>query len=208
MSNVRLATNHAPGAIYIPGKSHIRGSQATIGSVLSINCPPQFKRLSDIIFSRAKARVNKCGEGILIDHATPQARTTDGVVLAGHRAADEETAFSGSARGRSGSNAGVRVLDGQFVLNAGAVLTGGHGTCANVYLSQVKIDWAGDPALPPDPGLCGTSNLPATKERRGSQVRKPIGIVVWKLSRTEKQTGDASGGEKCRATSRSLGCIR
>ena len=35
----------------------------------------------------------------------------------------------------------------------------------------MKIDWVGtDSTSTPDPGLCGTSNLPATKERRGSQV--------------------------------------
>ena len=147
------------------------GQTASQTAAITVNCPPQFKRLSDVVFSKNKTRVNNCGKRILIDQAAPQAGTTYDVVLVGHRAADEETSSSGGGRRRSRSNAAVRALDEQRALNAAAVLVGGHGTCANLDPSQVKIDWVGtDSTSTPDPGLCGTSNLPATKERRGSQV--------------------------------------
>ncbi len=148
------------------------GQTASQTTPVAVNCPPQFKRLSDIVFSKNKARVNNCGKRVLIDQAAPQAGTTYDVVLVGHRAADEETAVAGGTRrGRRARVAAARALDEQRALNAAAVLVGGHGTCANLDLSQVKVDWVGtDSTSTPDPGLCGTSNLPATKERRGSQV--------------------------------------
>jgi hypothetical protein len=47
----------------------------------------------------------------------------------------------------------------------------GKGTCGTVDASQVKIDTEGtDQTSTPDPGLCGTSNLPAQKERKGYNV--------------------------------------
>ncbi len=147
------------------------GQAASQAATITVNCPPQFKRLSDIVFSKNKARVNNCGKRILIDQAAPQAGTTYDVVLVGHRAADEGTSSSGRARRRSRPNAVAHALDEQRALNAAAVLVGGHGTCANLDPSQVKVDWVGtDSTSTPDPGLCGTSNLPVTKERRGSQV--------------------------------------
>ncbi len=148
------------------------GQTASQTATITVNCPPQFKRLSDLVFSKNNARVNNCGKRILIDQAAPQAGTTYDVVLVGHRAPDEEAVSSGTRRGRRAKQAATRrALDEQRVLNAAAVLVGGHGTCGNLDPAQVKLDWvATDSTSTPDPGLCGTSNLPATKERRGSQV--------------------------------------
>ena len=106
------------------------GQTASQTATITVNCPPQFKRLSDIVFSKNKARVNNCGKRILIDQAAPQAGTTYDVVLVGHRAADEETSSLGSAGRRSRPNTAVHALDEQRALNAAAVLVGGHGTCA------------------------------------------------------------------------------
>jgi PKD domain/Outer membrane protein beta-barrel domain len=149
------------------------GQTASQTTPITVNCPPQFKRLPDVVFSKNKARVNNCGKRVLIDQAAPQSGTTYDVVLVGHRAADEQTSVSGGTRqGRRARRAAAQhALDEQRALNAAAVLVGGHGTCANLDPSQVKVDWVGtDSTSTPDPGLCGTSNLPATKERRGSQV--------------------------------------
>jgi len=148
------------------------GQSASQTTQITVNCPPQYKRLADIVFSKNNARVNNCGKRILIDQAVAQAGATYDVVLVGHRAADE--APDADARGRSGRArraAAKRALDEQRALNAAAVLIGGHGTCGTLDPSQVKIDWvATDSTSTPDPGLCGTSNLPATKERRSSVV--------------------------------------
>jgi hypothetical protein len=149
------------------------GQTASQTTPITINCPAQFKRLSDLVFAKDKARVNNCGKRILIDQAVSQAGTAYDVVLVGHRAADEaETTATGAPGGRRAKNAAARrALDEQRVLNAAAVLIGGQGTCGTLDPSQVKIDWVGtDSTSTPDPGLCGTSNLPPTKERRGSSV--------------------------------------
>ena len=148
------------------------GQSASQQTTVTVDCPPQFKRLSDIVFSKNNARVNNCGKRILIDQAAPQAGTAYDVVLVGHRAADEGANAPGRAReGKSKSATATRLLDEQRVLNAAAVLTAGRGTCANLDLSQVKVDWVGtDSISAPDPGLCGTSNLTVAKERSGSRV--------------------------------------
>jgi len=149
------------------------GQTASQTTPITVNCPPQFKRLPDVVFAKDKARVNNCGKRILIDQAASQAGTAYDVVLVGHRSGDEaETITAGAPRGRRARTAAARrSLDEQRALNAAAVLIGGHGTCGNLDPSQVKVDWVGtDSTSTPDPGLCGTSNLPATKERRGSNV--------------------------------------
>jgi hypothetical protein len=146
------------------------GQMASQTTPITVNCPAQFKRLPDVVFAKNNPRVNNCGKRILIDQAATQAGTAYDVVLVGHRAADEaETTASVGRRARGA--AARRNLDEQRALNAAAVLIGGHGTCGTLDPSQVKVDWVGtDSTSTPDPGLCGTSNLPATKERRGSAV--------------------------------------
>jgi hypothetical protein len=149
------------------------GQSATQTTSFTVNCPPQFKRLSDIVFAKDKARVNNCGKRVLVDQAAPQAGSNYDIVLVAHRAADENnSSASGTRSGRRAQRAAAaRALDEQRALNAAAVLTGGHGVCGTLDPAQVKIDWVGtDSTSTPDPALCGTSNLPAAKERRGSQV--------------------------------------
>jgi hypothetical protein len=145
------------------------GKSANQSAQITVNCPPQFKRLPDIIFGKNRARVNNCGKRILIDQAAQQAGTTYDILLVGHRASDEQE-NAAQERSRRG-HARPRALDEQRALNAAAVLTGDHGTCASVDPAQIKIDWVGtDQTSKPEPGLCGTSNLPATKERSNSRV--------------------------------------
>lgn len=148
-----------------------RGKSASQIASVTVNCPPQYKRLSDIVFAKNNARVNNCGKNILIEQAAPQAGTTYDVLLVAHRSADENENVAAGRHARGRSRAAAHTLDEQRALNAAAVLVGGHGTCANLDPSQIKMDLAGtDQTSTPDPGLCGTSNLPQTKERRGSQV--------------------------------------
>ncbi len=148
------------------------GKSASKTTDIGVKCPPQFVRLSDILFTKNNARVNNCGKRILIDEAAPRVAGGDySILLVGHIDADEhENALRGrSARGRR--RAATHPLDEQRVLNAAAVLSGGTGTCAKVDPARIKVDWVGtDQTSTPEPGLCGTSTRPTQQERKGSRV--------------------------------------
>ncbi len=147
------------------------GKTASKTTDITVNCQPQFVRLSDVIFAKNNARVNNCGKRVLIDEAAPRLSSGDyNIVLVGHRDSDEQENVAGGRRGRRGA-AQRRALDEARTLNCAAVLSGGTGTCAKVDPSRIKVDWVGtDQTSDPQPGLCGTSNLPTQKERRGSTV--------------------------------------
>jgi hypothetical protein len=123
-------------------------------AAITVNYPAQYKRLPDVVFSKNGARVNNCGKRILIEQAAPQAGSAFDILLVGHRTSDE-----------------TANLDRQRLLATAAVLTGNHGTCANLDVSQIRIAAAGtDQVAPPDPALCGTSNFPPAVERPGAVV--------------------------------------
>ncbi|MBV9036740.1 MAG: outer membrane beta-barrel protein [Acidobacteriaceae bacterium] len=149
------------------------GKTASQTTTITVNCPPQFVRLDDVIFAKNNARVNNCGKRVLINDTAPRLAGGDyDVLLVGHRDNDEaENAPTVRARGRRGRRAPATpptALDEQRVLNAAAVLSGGTGTCATVDPSRIRYDVVGtDQTSEPRPGQCGTSNI---KERRGSQV--------------------------------------
>ncbi len=147
------------------------GKTASKTTDITVNCQPQFVRLSDVIFAKNNARVNNCGKRILIDEAAPRLSSGDyNIVLVGHRDSDEQESVAGR-RERGRRRAARRALDEERTLNCAAVLSGGTGTCAKVDPSRIKVDWVGtDQTSDPQPGLCGTSNLPSQKERRGSTV--------------------------------------
>jgi Outer membrane protein beta-barrel domain/PKD domain len=147
------------------------GKAVSRTSDITVTCPPQFVRMPDIIFGKNNARVNNCGKRILIDDTSPRMASGNyDVVLVGHRDADEETNVP---RPRGRPRQALHTLDEQRVLNAAAVLSGGTGACAKVDPSRIRVDWVGtDQTSTPDPGLCGTSNRPAQKERKGSQVNE------------------------------------
>jgi outer membrane protein OmpA-like peptidoglycan-associated protein len=149
------------------------GKTASQSTQITVNCPPQFVRLPDVVFAKNNARVNNCGKNVLIEQAAPRvAQGQYTIVLVGHRDQDEaENAppVRGQRRPRRGTP--PTPLDEQRALNAAAVLSGGTGTCANVDPSRVMIDWVGtDQTSDTQPALCGTSNLPAQKERKDSTV--------------------------------------
>jgi outer membrane protein OmpA-like peptidoglycan-associated protein len=146
------------------------GQTATKTVDIPVKCPPQFVRLDDVVFAKNNSRINNCGKRVLIDEAAPRVANGDyNIVLVGHRDSDERENAAPTRRGRR--RAAPTPLDEQRVLNAAAVLSGGTGTCGKVDPSRIKVDWVGtDQTSDPRPGLCGTSNIPATKERRGNTV--------------------------------------
>jgi outer membrane protein OmpA-like peptidoglycan-associated protein/opacity protein-like surface antigen len=148
------------------------GKTASKTADITINCQPQFVRLSDVIFAKNNARVNNCGKRVLIDEAAPRAASGDyDIVLVGHRDNDERAEVTERGRRRGRHAAAQRALDEQRTLNCAAVLSGGTGTCGHVDPAHIRVDWVGtDQTSEPQPGLCGTSNLPSQKERRGSQT--------------------------------------
>ena len=146
-----------------------QGQTASQSTTITVNCPPQFVRLDDVIFAKNNSRVNNCGKRVLIDDAAPKVASGDyDIVLVGHRDTDE-AANGAATRGRGRRRATAPTpLDEQRVLNAAAVLSGGTGTCGKVDPSRIKVDWVDtDQTSETKPGLCGTSNV---KERKGSQT--------------------------------------
>lgn len=148
------------------------GKSAAQTTNVLVKCPPQMVRLPDIIFARNNSRVNNCGKRILIDQAAPRVSGGDyNILLIGHIDNDEHASTASRARATRRRRAVVHPLDEQRVLNSAAVISGGTGTCAQVDPTRIKVDWVGtDQTSTPDPGLCGTSNLPSQSERRESKV--------------------------------------
>jgi opacity protein-like surface antigen len=150
------------------------GKTASQSTTITVNYTPPFVRLDDVVFAKNNDRVNNCGKRILIDEAAPRVASGDyNIVLVGHAATDERANVSvlvptGPHHRRRRER---RPIDEQRVLNAAAVLSAGTGTCGKVDPANIKVDWVGtQQSSEPRPGLCGTSNLPSTKERRGQQV--------------------------------------
>jgi outer membrane protein OmpA-like peptidoglycan-associated protein/outer membrane protein W len=147
------------------------GKTASQTTQITVNCPPQWVRLPDVVFAKNNARVNNCGKNVLIEQAAP--RVANGqytIVLVGHRDNDEKenVAAVRSRRGRRHAAAEATSLDEQRALNAAGVLSGGGGTCGSVDASRIMVDWVGtDQSSETQPGLCGTSNI---KERKGQDV--------------------------------------
>ena len=141
------------------------GKTATQNTTITVNCPPQFVRLDDVIFAKNNARVNNCGKRVLIDDAASRMASGDyDIVLVGHRDTDEAE----NAPGRRRRGVPPTALDEQRVLISAAVLSGGTATCGKIDPSRIKVDWVGtDQTSETRPGQCGTSN---TKERKGSQT--------------------------------------
>jgi hypothetical protein len=159
------------------------GQTATQTTTITVNCPPQYKRLDDVIFGKNNARVNNCGKRIMIDDAGSATGDYD-IVLVGHRDTDERENLPGThrrTRGRRHGNpeAGMP-LDEARALNAAAVLSAGGATCGHFDPSRIRVDWVGTTQTSePRPALCGTSNTGANatpaetqnvKERRGQTV--------------------------------------
>jgi outer membrane protein OmpA-like peptidoglycan-associated protein len=169
------------------------GQTASQTTTITVNCPPQIIRLDDVVFAKNNARVNNCGKRILIDQAAQQAASGDyDIILVGHRADGERANLPGRApRNRARAHgpaleAGMP-LDEARALNSAAVLSGGGATCGNVDPSRIKVTWIGtDQTSPTRPGVCGTSNIPSQKERRGqatTEADAPQRVEVYLVPR-------------------------
>jgi opacity protein-like surface antigen len=155
--------------VAVSGKvSDDRGASASCDTSVKVNFIPNAIRFGDIIFGKGSARVNNCGKRILLEELAPKAADPDyDIVLIGHFDKDEAPK---TKLQKINSIDKQRVLETYAVLTAGAGKSG-KGTCANVDKTRVKVDWvAEDQTDDKQPGLCGTSARPATKERRGSVV--------------------------------------
>jgi hypothetical protein len=141
-----------------------RGATASCTATIAVNSTPKAIRFADVVFAKGSARVNNCGKRILLEEVAQKAADADyEVVLVGHIAEDETP--KGTPR------KGAKPLDEQRVMNVAAVLSGGTGTCAKVDPARVRVDWVGtDQTADVQPGLCGTSTRPETKERKTSKV--------------------------------------
>ena len=188
------------------------GKSVSQTTTISVNCPPQFKRLPDVVFAKNSPRVNNCGKRILIDEAAQQAGSAYDILLVAHRASDERETISPARKGRRAQAA--RTLDEQRALNAAAVLMNDTKTCGTVDPSQIKIDVEGtDQTSTPDPGLCGASNLPSQKERKGSMVTdadKERRVEVYLVPKGSQAMPPAAKNAKAvpEAVVKAIGCPR
>ncbi len=178
-----------------------RGMSANASVAVKVDYVPQAIRFSDVIFSKGSARVNNCGKRILLEELAPKASDPDyEIYLIGHYDTDE--APKGKAR---------KSLDQERVENVVAVLTGGTGTCANVDMSRVKVDWTGTTQTSDfQPGLCGTSTRSAANERRGSMVSttdQNRRVEVWLVPKGTKLPAAFSSAKTLDPkTMKRLGC--
>ncbi|MBV8068814.1 MAG: PKD domain-containing protein [Acidobacteriaceae bacterium] len=192
------------------------GKTASQTTTVTVNCPPQFVRLDDVVFAKNNARVNNCGKRLLIDDAARRMASGDyDIVLVGHRGADEEAnlpAARGRARrGRAQTPEAGMALDEARTLNCAAVLSGGGGTCANVDPARIRVDWVGtDQTSEPRPGTCATSNIKERKTSRVTDADKNQRVEIYLVPRGSQSMPPAVKAIKPLPESevKALGCPR
>jgi outer membrane protein OmpA-like peptidoglycan-associated protein len=127
---------------------------------VTVTLTAEVRRMPDIVFPQASARVNNCAKRVLLEELTPMLAADPGakVILIGHR--DE------SEKGRANAR-----LDETRVINSAAVLSAGKGICPSLDLSRVMVNWVGtDQNDETKPALCGTSTN--VKEKGGQGVKE------------------------------------
>jgi hypothetical protein len=128
------------------------------------------RRLPDVIFPTASARVNNCGKRVLLETLKTMVNSdpTGRVVLVGHQTQAERE----------------KGLDQKRALNAAAVISAGTGICTSVPASQVLVSAAGSEANGVDfqPNFCGTSagsEKPGQTVRESDEAAKYRRVEVW-----------------------------
>jgi hypothetical protein len=127
------------------------------------------RRLPDIVFPNANARVNNCGKRVLLEELKSLMQMDPGgkVVLVGH--------VSEKEAGKSG-------LDQRRALNAAAVVSAGAGICYAFPASQVLVGAAGaeDNGVDFQSHFCGTTNeLPGSLVKESESDAKYRRVEVW-----------------------------
>lgn len=117
------------------------------------------KRLPDIIFPAASARVNNCGKRVLLDElkSLVDRDPTGKIVFVGHITGNEKEG-----------------LDRERALNSAAVVSAGQGICTSFPANQVLVSAAGaaDNGVDLQPLFCGTSTVPKVGELSGQMVKE------------------------------------
>jgi hypothetical protein len=118
------------------------------------------KRLPDVIFAEASARVNNCGARLLLEELKSYAASDPGgrVVFVGHVSAKE---------------AGSAGLDLKRALSAAAMISAGTGICSSFPADRILLSAAGaiDNGVDYQSHFCGTSTTPLSEERPGQLIR-------------------------------------
>ncbi|HXF27307.1 MAG TPA: outer membrane beta-barrel protein [Bryobacteraceae bacterium] len=183
-----------------------QGKSASCTATLTVKSSPKAQRFADIVYAKDSARVNNCGKRVLLEELAPKAADPDyDVVLVGHIDQDEAT----PARGRRRAHE----LDRERVMNAAAVLSAGKGICAKIDPSRIKIDWVGtDQTADFQPGLCGTSARPASKERKGqgtTEADEKRRVEVWLVPKGAPMPSSVKAAKSLPEHEvRALGCPR
>ena len=118
-------------------------------------------RLPDVLFDMNSARVNNCGQRILLEQLRAYSERDPGgtVVIVGHQSSDERSAN----------------LAQQRAMNAAAVITAGSGVCLSIPQSQVQISAPGvdQNGVPFESGFCRGS------VKAGSTAAELRRVEVW-----------------------------
>ena len=127
------------------------------------------RRLPDIIFPTASARVNNCGKRVLLEElkAMIDGDPNGKVVFVGHVSERE---------------AGKAGLDQQRALNAAAVISAGQGVCSGFAASKILVGAAGaaDNGADYQSHFCGTTQeLPGSLVKEGESDAKFRRVEVW-----------------------------
>jgi len=127
------------------------------------------RRLPDIIFPGASARVNNCGKRVLLEElkTAMEADPSGKVVLVGH-VSEKEASKAG--------------LDQKRAMNAAAVISAGQGVCHNFPAGQILIGAAGstDNGVDYQSHFCGTTNeAPGSRIRESESDAKYRRVEVW-----------------------------
>jgi hypothetical protein len=127
------------------------------------------RRLPDIVFPNANARVNNCGKRVLLEElkAAIDSDPTGRVVLVGH-VSEKEAGHAG--------------LDQKRALNAAAVISAGQGVCSAFPASQILIGAVGaaDTGVDYQSHFCGsTQELPGSLVKESESDARFRRVEVW-----------------------------
>jgi hypothetical protein len=164
------ATSDQRKTVTIAAKASDGKGEGQAQTTLVVKKPAMARRLPDIVFPTANARVNNCGKRVLLEELKAALETDPNgkVVLVGHVSPAEA------------SKAG---LDQQRALNAAAVISAGQGVCYGFQASQIMVGAVGaaDNGVDYQSHFCGSSTqeLPGSTVRESESDAKLRRVEVW-----------------------------